>query len=130
MQMAEHGATANGGVNRQALSVEDVAAQKTLIGLVPATDPAGNLFLRMTGTDLDAAPVITGSHLDSQPTGGEFDGVYGVLAGLEALEAIHLAGSRPRRSIEVVAWMNEEGSRFGDGSARDAKPLQLAGHPQ
>ena len=121
MQMAVHGATANGGVNRQALSAEDLAAQQTLIGwgaaigLTAATDPAGNLFLRMAGTDPDAAPVMTGSHLDSQPSGGKFDGVYGVLAGLEALEAIRVAGITPRRSIEVVAWMNEEGSRFAPG---------------
>ena len=121
MQMAEHGATANGGVNRQALSAEDVDARKMLIGwgaaigLTAATDPAGNLFLRMAGTDPVADPVMTGSHLDSQPTGGKFDGVYGVLAGLEALEAIRAAGIRPRRSIDVVAWMNEEGSRFAPG---------------
>ncbi len=121
MQMAEHGATASGGVNRQALSAEDVAAQKVLIGwgsaigLTAATDPAGNLFLRMAGTAADAEPVITGSHLDSQPSGGKFDGVYGVLAGLEALEAIHAAGIRPRRPVEIVAWMNEEGSRFAPG---------------
>jgi len=121
MRMAVHGATAAGGVNRQALSAEDIAAQKTLIawgealGLVAATDPAGNLYLRLVGTDSDAAPVMTGSHLDSQPSGGKFDGVYGVLAGLEALEAIRAAGIAPRRSIELVAWMNEEGSRFAPG---------------
>jgi N-carbamoyl-L-amino-acid hydrolase len=121
MQMARHGATAAGGVNRQALSPEDIAAQKMLIewgqalGLLAATDAAGNLFLRLTGSDATAAPVMTGSHMDSQPTGGKFDGIYGVLAGLEAIEAIRTAGLVPTRSIELVAWMNEEGSRFAPG---------------
>lgn len=121
MQMAQHGATAAGGVNRQALSPEDIAAQKMLIdwgqalGLQAATDAAGNLFLRLTGSDPATAPVMTGSHMDSQPTGGKFDGIYGVLAGLEAIEAIRTAGLVPTRSIELVAWMNEEGSRFAPG---------------
>lgn len=121
MEMAGHGATASGGVNRQALSAEDVQAQKTLIGwgvalgLVVATDEAGNLFLRLRGRDPQAASVMTGSHMDSQPTGGKFDGIYGVLAGLEAMEAIRAAGIVPRRSIDLVAWMNEEGSRFAPG---------------
>ena len=121
MRMACHGATAAGGVNRQALSAEDAAAQRELVawgdalGLKASTDAAGNLFLRLAGSDADAAPVMTGSHLDSQPTGGRFDGVYGVLAGFEAIEAILAAGIRPRRPIDIVAWMNEEGSRFAPG---------------
>jgi N-carbamoyl-L-amino-acid hydrolase len=121
MQMAQHGATAAGGVNRQALSPEDIAAQKMLlewgqaIGLQAATDVAGNLFLRLAGSDTAASPVMTGSHMDSQPTGGKFDGIYGVLAGLEAMQAIRNAGLVPTRSIELVAWMNEEGSRFAPG---------------
>jgi N-carbamoyl-L-amino-acid hydrolase len=121
MEMARHGATASGGVNRQALSVEDVQAQKMLLNwgadlhLIAATDNAGNLFLRLPGHDVDAAPVMTGSHMDSQPTGGKFDGIYGVLGGLEAMEAIRSAGIIPRRSIDLVAWMNEEGSRFAPG---------------
>lgn len=120
MVMARYGATAAGGVNRQALSAEDVAAQRQLIewgtalGLSASTDAAGNLFLRLAGTE--AIPsVMTGSHMDSQPTGGRFDGIYGVLAGLEAVQALIEAGIRPRRSIEIVAWMNEEGSRFAPG---------------
>ena len=118
MAMAQIGATPAGGVNRQALSQEDIAARQLLmdwgnqLGLTPYTDVMANLFLRYDGQDADAAPVLTGSHLDSQPTGGKFDGVYGVLAGLEAIEAMHARGYRPQRPIEVVAWTNEEGSRF------------------
>jgi beta-ureidopropionase / N-carbamoyl-L-amino-acid hydrolase len=121
MQLARHGATANGGVNRQALSAEEIAAWRDVIawgreaGLVPFTDPAGNLFLRSEGADAQAAPVLTGSHLDSQPSGGKFDGVFGVLAGIEALQAIRDAKIALRRPVEVAAWMNEEGSRFAPG---------------
>ena len=70
---------------------------------------------RYPGKDADAAPVVTGSHIDTQPTGGRFDGSFGVLAGLEMLEAMHAAQFKPERSIEVVAWTNEEGSRFAPG---------------
>jgi len=121
MALAAHGATANGGVNRQALSAEDFAARATLrgwaqaIGLEAAIDPIGNLFLRLAGARPELPPVLTGSHLDSQPTGGRFDGVYGVLAGLEAIEAMIAASHRPERPIEVVVWTNEEGSRFAPG---------------
>jgi N-carbamoyl-L-amino-acid hydrolase len=116
--MARHGATAAGGVNRQALSVQEAQAWQLLIGwgrelgLMPATDAVGNLFLRWPGRDPLAAPVLTGSHLDSQPTGGRFDGVYGVLAGLEAVQALQEAAHVPARPIDIVAWMNEEGARF------------------
>jgi N-carbamoyl-L-amino-acid hydrolase len=135
MAMAKHGATAADGVNRQALSAEEIAARRTLIawgaalGLSPHTDPAGNLFLRMEGRDPTADPVVTGSHMDSQPTGGKFDGIYGVLAGLEAVQAIIESGEKPLRPIEVVAWMNEEGSRFAPGmmgSAAFAGAMALA----
>ena len=118
MELAEIGATAKGGVNRQALSAEDGAARKLVSqwaaarGFTAYSDPIGNLFFRRAGTDADADPVVTGSHIDSQPTGGKFDGAYGVLAGLEALEAIEDAGIVTRRPLEFVAWMNEEGGRF------------------
>jgi N-carbamoyl-L-amino-acid hydrolase len=121
MRMAQHGATTNGGVNRQALSAEEFAGWREMIawaqalGLTAATDEIGNLFLRLEGADPSAAPVMTGSHLDSQPTGGKFDGVYGVLAALEAVQAIVESGVKPRHPIEIVAWMNEEGSRFAPG---------------
>ena len=119
--LAEFGAREDGGVNRPALSRAEAAARAELAswgraaGLVPYTDALANLFLRSDCADPDSAPVVVGSHIDSQPTGGRFDGAYGVLAGLEAIEAIRAAGLRPRRAIEVVAWTNEEGSRFAPG---------------
>lgn len=121
MALAKHGATPAGGVDRQALSRQEIAAWRDVIawgraaGLSPFTDVAGNLFLRREGTDSQAPPVLTGSHLDSQPSGGKFDGVYGVLAGLEALDAIRECRVEHRRPLEVVAWMNEEGARFVPG---------------
>ena len=121
LQLARFGATAAGGVNRPALSPEEIAARRVLIdwareaGLAARTDPAANLFLRLEGSAADAAPVLSGSHIDSQPTGGKFDGSFGVLAALEAVTAMAERNLRPRRPIEVVAWMNEEGSRFSPG---------------
>lgn len=121
LDLARIGATESDGVNRQALSDEDAQAQAQLAewgsqaGLIASRDPAGNLFLRLTGEDPDLPPVVSGSHLDSQPTGGKYDGAFGVLAALEAAQAIRDAGIRPLRSLDVVAWMNEEGSRFAPG---------------
>jgi len=122
MELATFGATAAGGVNRQALSAEDIDARRLMLrwsgelGLEASTDEIGNLYLRRPGTDAAAAPVMTGSHLDSQPMGGKFNGAYGVLAGLEALQAMTQAGIETRRPVEVVAWTNEEGSRFQPGT--------------
>ena len=121
MVLSKFGATESGGVNRQALSDEEVAARAQLvrwgdaIGLTPSTDALANLFLSYQGTDPGLPAVLVGSHLDSQPTGGRFDGAFGVLAALEGIEAIIAHGARPRRTIEVVSWMNEEGSRFAPG---------------
>lgn len=121
MTLAEIGATANGGVCRLALTDEEIAARRLLIdwaeslGLSVFTDDISNLFFRLSGTDPDAAPVVTGSHIDTQPTGGKFDGAYGVVAGFEAVEAILDAGVATQRPIEIVAWVNEEGSRFSPG---------------
>jgi N-carbamoyl-L-amino-acid hydrolase len=118
MEMAEIGAIPGNGVNRAALSKEDIAARKVLIGWARdrnfevGVDAIGNLFVRRPGQDAAAAPVMTGSHMDSQPRGGRFDGIYGVLAALEALQAIDEAGVKTRRPIELVAWTNEEGGRF------------------
>ncbi|MDT7950760.1 MAG: M20 family metallo-hydrolase [Acetobacteraceae bacterium] len=121
MELAAFGARPDGGVDRQALTADEIAARAALVewgravNLQPFTDPAANLFLRLNGREPDLAPVLTGSHIDSQPTGGKFDGAFGVLAGLEAVQAIVASGQRPRRSIEVVAWTNEEGCRFSPG---------------
>ena len=121
MQMAEIGAIPGNGVNRQALSEEDIAARELLIdwarrrGYAVAVDEAANLFIRRPGSEPDLAPVLTGSHMDSQPRGGRFDGIYGVIAGLEAIEALDDAGTATRRPVELVAWTNEEGSRFDPG---------------
>src|SRR5687767_13257109 len=117
-EMAQIGAIPGSGVNRAAFSDEDIAARKLLLEWAAArnfgiaVDAIGNLFIRRAGSDANAAPVMTGSHMDSQPRGGRFDGIYGVLAGLAALEAIDDAGVKTRHPIEVVAWTNEEGGRF------------------
>ncbi len=118
MAMAEIGATPAGGSNRQALSDDDAAGRELFVGWAEqagctvSMDRIGNLFVRRRGTDPDAPPVMTGSHLDTQPTGGRFDGVYGVLGGLEVIERMNDLGLRTRCPIEVVVWTNEEGSRF------------------
>jgi N-carbamoyl-L-amino-acid hydrolase len=118
MEMAKIGAIPGNGVNRAAFSKEDIAARTLLVSwararnFTVAMDAIGNLFIRRAGTDAHAAPVMTGSHMDSQPRGGRFDGIYGVLAGLEALEAIDEAGIKTRHPVELVAWSNEEGGRF------------------
>jgi len=121
MAMARIGAIDGDGVNRACCTAEDIAARRllrgwaTALGLEAAVDAIGNLWLRYPGTEPDALPVLTGSHMDSQPRGGRFDGIYGVLAGLEAIEAMIQAGYRPRRGVELVAWTNEEGGRFAPG---------------
>ncbi len=121
MRLADFGATSAGGVNRQALSMEEIDAREVLAawareaGLNVLNDAIGNLFFRLEGADPDAAPVLSGSHIDSQPTGGKFDGTFGVLAALEAICALASSSRKPRRSIEAVAWTNEEGSRFAPG---------------
>lgn len=121
MALAEYGARPDGGVDRQTLTEAEIEARAELVrwgralGLTPFTDAAANLFLRLEGREPELPPVLAGSHIDSQPTGGKFDGAYGVLAALEAVQAIQAAGVRPRRSIEVVAWTNEEASRFAPG---------------
>jgi N-carbamoyl-L-amino-acid hydrolase len=129
--MAKLGGTARGGVNRQALSREDAQARNLLAAWAKArgfaifTDAIGNLFLRREGNEPGALPVVSGSHMDSQPTGGRFDGMYGVLAAFEALEALEDGGIRTRRPIIAVAWTNEEGSRFQPGAMGSAV---FAGH--
>jgi N-carbamoyl-L-amino-acid hydrolase len=118
MAMAEIGATVHGGCNRQALTDGDLAARRRLSDWAAAAhctvreDSVGNLFVRRAGRE-DALPsVLTGSHLDTQPTGGKFDGVYGVIAGLEVLDTLNDRGITTLRPIEVAVWCNEEGCRF------------------
>lgn len=121
MQLAEIGATPKGGVDRQALSGGETKAWRLVIrwateaGLVAETDAAANLFLVWKGRDPALAPIMAGSHLDSQPTGGKFDGAFGVMAALEAVTTLIATGLKPDRDVIVAAWMNEEGSRFAPG---------------
>jgi N-carbamoyl-L-amino-acid hydrolase len=121
MALAEIGATPAGGVNRQALTDGEIAAWHRVIawareaGLTAETDAAGNLFLTLAGRNRAAPPLLAGSHLDSQPTGGKFDGAAGVMAALEAVVSLVERNETPARDVIVVAWMNEEGSRFAPG---------------
>ncbi len=118
MDMARIGPTPEGGSCRLALSAEDKEARALFLAwckpldLHFEQDAIGNMFLRRAATDSSAPAVAFGSHLDTVPTGGRFDGVFGVLAGLEALRALDDAGIPTRVPLELVNWTNEEGSRF------------------
>ncbi|MEP4030839.1 Zn-dependent hydrolase [Roseibium polysiphoniae] len=118
---AEIGATPGGGVNRQALTRGDRQARALMTALAKARDfsvfqdDAANLFIRMEGRDSDLPPLLIGSHLDSQPTGGRFDGALGTLTAFEVLESLADVAFEPTRPIEVVVWTNEEGCRFAPG---------------
>lgn len=124
--MARIGSIPGNGVNRQCLTQEDIRARAVLMSWANArgyqvlVDDIANLFIRREGQDPSAPPVMTGSHMDSQPAGGRFDGIYGVLAGLEALEALDDQGIQTKLPIEVVAWTNEEGGRFSPGAMGSA----------
>ncbi|MFM0502473.1 Zn-dependent hydrolase [Paraburkholderia caffeinilytica] len=121
MDMATIGATAKGGNCRLALTDEDVQARRLFMqwceeaGCELRIDPIGNIFARRNGTQKNAPAMMCGSHLDTQPAGGRFDGVYGVLAGLEVIRTLNELDVSTRHPIEVVAWTNEEGSRFTPG---------------
>ena len=118
MEMAKIGATPKGGVCRLALTDLDRDGRDLFVkwcreaGCSVKVDQMGNIFARRPGRNNSLAPVGTGSHLDSQPTGGRFDGVYGVLAGLEVIRALNDAGIETERPVEASVWTNEEGSRF------------------
>src|SRR5712671_7400927 len=118
MEMAKIGATAKGGVCRLALTDLDKEGRKLFIswcreaGCTVRVDAMGNIFARRSGRNKQAAPVMTGSHLDTQPTGGKFDGVYGVLAGLEVVRTLNDLNYETEAPVELVVWTNEEGSRF------------------
>jgi len=118
MDMARIGPTPEGGSCRLALSPENTQARALLLqwckplNLRFEQDAIGNMFLRREGTDDAARAVAFGSHLDTVPTGGRFDGVFGVLAGLEVIRALDEASIVTRAPLELVNWTNEEGSRF------------------
>ena len=118
MDIAAIGPTPEGGSCRLALTPEDAEARALFLrwcrdlNLHHEQDAIGNMFLRREGTDPAASAVAFGSHLDTVPTGGRFDGVFGVLAGLEIMRALHAAGVGTRAPLELVNWTNEEGSRF------------------
>jgi beta-ureidopropionase / N-carbamoyl-L-amino-acid hydrolase len=118
METARFGGTPNGGINRLTLTKEDAEVRAWLkrqteaLGCEVAVDEVGNMFAIRPGKRSGVAPIAMGSHLDTQPTGGKFDGVLGVLSGLEALRTIVESGHETNAPIAVVNWTNEEGSRF------------------
>ncbi|MBX7082893.1 MAG: Zn-dependent hydrolase [Nannocystaceae bacterium] len=118
MELAQIGATPRGGVCRLALTDLDKQGRDVVVqwakqaGLKVTVDRIGNVFLRRAGRNDALPPIVTGSHIDTQPTGGKFDGNYGVLAGLEVVRTLDDHGIVTEAPIEVVFWTNEEGSRF------------------
>jgi N-carbamoyl-L-amino-acid hydrolase len=118
MDMAQIGATAKGGCNRQALTDDDRQGRDLFVSWCEqidcsvSVDAIGNIFARRDGLDNGLPPILVGSHLDTQPTGGKFDGVYGVLAGLEVLRTLNDAKVVTDAPLEVAVWTNEEGCRY------------------
>ncbi|HEY0524047.1 MAG TPA: Zn-dependent hydrolase [Stellaceae bacterium] len=118
MEMAKIGATEKGGVCRLALTDLDRQGRDLFVrwcreaGCTVTVDRMGNIFARRPGRDDSLPPVMTGSHLDTQPTGGKFDGIFGVLAGLEVIRTLNDCNYQTQAPIEVAVWTNEEGSRF------------------
>ncbi|MBL8683706.1 MAG: Zn-dependent hydrolase [Myxococcales bacterium] len=137
MDLAKIGATPKGGVCRLALTDLDKQGRDLVVGwakeagLQITTDKIGNVFMRRKGRNNALPPVVTGSHIDTQPTGGKFDGNYGVLAGLEVVRTLNDRGIETEAPIEVAFWTNEEGSRFvpvmmGSGVFAGAFSLETA----
>jgi len=118
MESGAIGATAKGGINRQTLTAEDAAVrgwfkrEAEALGCAVTVDEVGNMFALRPGRQPGLAPIALGSHLDTQPTGGKFDGNLGVLGALEALRTLSSAGYETNAPIVVVNWTNEEGARF------------------
>lgn len=118
MDMAKIGPGIAGGNNRQTLTDADAEGRRLFqkwcddAGLTMGVDTMGNMFMTRPGTDPEALPVYVGSHLDTQPTGGKYDGVLGVLAGLEVVRSLNDLGIRTKHPIVVTNWTNEEGARF------------------
>lgn len=128
MEMAKIGGTPKGGCNRQTLTDVDAEGRALFrkwgeaVGLTLTVDRLGNMIFRREGRNPSLPPVAIGSHLDTQPTGGKYDGVLGVLAGLEIMRALHEAGAETEAPLLLINWTNEEGSRFsppmmGSGAA-------------
>ena len=137
MELAKLGATEKGGVKRLALTDLDKQGRDLVTtwakeaGMSIVVDHIGNVFMRRDGTDNSLPPIMCGSHIDTQPTGGKFDGNYGVLAGLEVVRTLNDKGIKTQAPIEVAFWTNEEGSRFvpvmmGSGVFAKAFTLQHA----
>lgn len=118
MEMAKIGPGVAGGNNRQALTDEDGEGRHLFkrwceeAGMTVSVDKMGTMFARREGADPDALPVYVGSHLDTQPTGGKYDGVLGVLGGLEVIRTLNDLGIKTKHPIVVTNWTNEEGTRF------------------
>ncbi|PYG28326.1 Zn-dependent hydrolase [Pelagimonas varians] len=118
MEMAKIGPGIAGGNNRQTLTDEDGEGRALFqswceaVGCTMGLDQMGNMFARYEGTDPDLLPVYVGSHLDTQPTGGKYDGVLGVLGGLEVIRTMHEQGIKTKHPIVVTNWTNEEGTRY------------------
>jgi N-carbamoyl-L-amino-acid hydrolase len=118
MELAQIGATAKGGVKRLALTELDKQGRDLVVGwakqagLSITVDQIGNVFMRREGTNPALPPIVSGSHIDTQPTGGKFDGNYGVLAALEVVRTLNDHKIQTEAPIEVAFWTNEEGSRF------------------
>jgi len=143
MEMARIGATAKGGVKRLTLTDLDRRSRDLFIrwakesGCSVSVDGIGNIFARREGRDPGRAPVMSGSHLDSQPSGGKFDGAYGVLAALEIIRTLNDAAVETQAPVEICVWTNEEGARFapammGSGAfsgALDVETLRAATDP-
>jgi N-carbamoyl-L-amino-acid hydrolase len=134
LELARIGATDKGGVRRLALSPLDGQARDLFIrwckdaGCTVKVDGIGNIFARRGGRNDAVPPVIAGSHIDSQPSGGKFDGAYGILAALEVVRTLNDQGVQTEAPVEVAVWTNEEGSRFtpvmmGSGVFIGAFPL-------
>ncbi len=117
-EIAKIGPGVRGGSNRQTLTEEDGEGRRLFqrwcedAGMIVKVDAMGNMFARREGTDPSLPPVVIGSHLDTQPTGGRYDGVLGVLGALEVVRSLDDLGLKTRHPIEVVNWTNEEGTRF------------------
>ncbi|MBU70077.1 MAG: Zn-dependent hydrolase [Cupriavidus sp.] len=137
MDLAAIGATPKGGNARLALTALDGQGRDLVTGwmrdagLTVTVDRVGNIFGRRAGRDDSLPPVMTGSHIDTQPTGGKFDGCFGVLAGLEVMRTLNDHGVRTEAPLELAIWTNEEGTRFvpvmmGSGVFAGVFPLEVA----